>query len=257
MSGSTLASEVPSEGRRTLTGIRQSATVRVLKTARVPIEHLVTRGSLVPTDPFLSLDLFPWVPAIESAIDQIEDELLSYQQMGNPTYAIEDISDYQKNITNDGRWRTIWLLGHGHWAGGAGTHFPATSSVLRQIPGLRTAFFSILEPGKALPPHRGPYRGLLRYHLGVIVPTDGECAITVGGEARSWSRGSSLVFDDTYVHSAFNRATSSRVVLFVDFERPLSTPARLLNNLALGLLARTPYVTDPKARLERLDGTAN
>ena len=34
---------------------------------------------------------------------------------------------------------------------------------------MMTAFFSILAPGKHIPPHRGPYKGLLRYHLGLQV----------------------------------------------------------------------------------------
>ena len=30
--------------------------------------------------------------------------------------------------------------------------------------------FSILAPGKHIPPHDGPYKGVLRYHLGLVVP---------------------------------------------------------------------------------------
>lgn len=36
--------------------------------------------------------------------------------------------------------------------------------------------FSIFEPGKRLPADRGPYNGVLRLHLGLIVPTDRERA---------------------------------------------------------------------------------
>jgi beta-hydroxylase len=34
---------------------------------------------------------------------------------------------------------------------------------------LITVLVSILEPGKHLPAHRGPYNGVLRLHLGLIV----------------------------------------------------------------------------------------
>ena len=30
--------------------------------------------------------------------------------------------------------------------------------------------FSILAPGKRIPPHDGPYKGVLRYHLGLDGP---------------------------------------------------------------------------------------
>jgi len=36
---------------------------------------------------------------------------------------------------------------------------------------MKTAFFSILAPGKHLPAHRGPYKGVMRYHLGLLIPS--------------------------------------------------------------------------------------
>ena len=48
---------------------------------------------------------------------------------------------------------------------------PQTWRIVQTIPGLTTAMFSILEPGKRLPPHRGPYNGVLRLHLGLLVPS--------------------------------------------------------------------------------------
>ena len=47
---------------------------------------------------------------------------------------------------------------------------PNTMALLEGIPGLFEAFFSILQGGKSIPHHEGPYRGYLRYHLGLIVP---------------------------------------------------------------------------------------
>jgi len=42
--------------------------------------------------------------------------------------------------------------------------------VLGLIPGSTTGFFSILSPHKHIPPHRGPWAGVLRLHLGLMVP---------------------------------------------------------------------------------------
>ena len=81
--------------------------------------------------------------------------------------------------------------------------------------------FSILEPGKRLPPHRGPYNGVLRLHLGLLIPEPRErAAIRVGPEQHHWTEGRVLIFDDAYEHEAWNETEQVRVVLFVDFERP-------------------------------------
>ena len=94
--------------------------------------------------------------------------------------------------------------------------------------------FSILEPGKHLPPHRGPYNGVLRLHLGLIVPEPREqLGIRVENDIYRWQEGEAVVFDDAYEHEAWNRTPHTRVVLFVDFRKPLRFPANFLNWLLL------------------------
>ncbi len=96
---------------------------------------------------------------------------------------------------------------------------------MREIPGMTTAMFSILSPRKHILPHRGPYKGVLRYHLGLIVPQDAEaCRIRVGEDIRHWEAGRSMVFDDTFNHEVWNDTDETRVVLFVDVLRPLPEP---------------------------------
>ncbi|MGI4779173.1 MAG: aspartyl/asparaginyl beta-hydroxylase domain-containing protein [Janthinobacterium lividum] len=55
--------------------------------------------------------------------------------------------------------------------------------------GMSTAFFSIVAPGKVLPAHRGPYNGVLGYHLGLRIPvSDERCAIRVDNQTRILSK---------------------------------------------------------------------
>jgi beta-hydroxylase len=123
---------------------------------------------------------------------------------------------------------------------------------MRAIPGMKTAMFSILAAGKHIPPHRGPYKGVLRYHLGLIVPQPAEaCRIRVGDEVRHWTEGGSLVFDDTYDHEVWNDTGGQRVVLFVDVVRPLTGAAAQLNRALLWLIARSPLVRDARRRQQR------
>ena len=112
--------------------------------------------------------------------------------------------------------------------------------------------FSILEPGKRLPPHRGPYNGVLRLHLGLLIPEPRERqAIRVGTEQHHWEEGRVLIFDDAYEHEAWNDTKQVRVVLFVDFEKPLRFPAGILNRLLLDLAVFTPYLREGADNLRR------
>src|SRR5258708_3918403 len=82
---------------------------------------------------------------------------------------------------------------------------------------------------KSITRHRGPYNGVLRYHLGLMVPEPSKCGITVGDVTARWREGGSVVFDDSFQHEAWNESSEMRVVLFVDFLRPLHAPVALLN----------------------------
>jgi beta-hydroxylase len=114
---------------------------------------------------------------------------------------------------------------------------------------MTTAFFSILSPGKHVGAHRGPYRGVLRYHLGLRVPEPQDAAgISVGGQVAHWREGGSLLFDDGYEHFAWNDTDGLRVVLFLDVERPLRRPAAVLNRAVIRGVAASPFVRDAKRR---------
>jgi len=92
--------------------------------------------------------------------------------------------------------------------------FPATTSILDKIPGLLSAGFSRLGPNTRIKPHRGYDHNVLRVHLGLRVPE--HCGIRVRGQTRRWNEGKCLVFDDTFIHEAWNLASVPRTVLLID-----------------------------------------
>ncbi len=117
---------------------------------------------------------------------------------------------------------------------------PRTADLIRQLPGVYTAFFSVLEPHQKLPPHFGYYKGFLRYHMGVLVPgnnAERTCWVRINadpadnasrdtqriaqGEKYFWKNGEGVVFDDTFLHEAANQSDEVRVVLWFDFRRKL------------------------------------
>ena len=117
---------------------------------------------------------------------------------------------------------------------------------------MKTAMFSILAAGKHIPNHRGPYKGVLRHHLGLIVPEPAaDCRIRVGDEIRHWTEGGSLVFDDTYDHEVWNDTDGERVVLFLDVVRPLTGVAAHINTALLWLIAHSPLIADARRRQAR------
>lgn len=97
---------------------------------------------------------------------------------------------------------------------------PTVAKLLKAYPYINTAVFSILEPGKTLTPHYGPNKGVLRYHLGLIIP-EGNCHLNVGDDIYYWKEGEGVLFDETYLHSAHNETNEVRVVLYLDIPRPM------------------------------------
>lgn len=204
------------------------------------IEKLIARFSLVGDREFFDPALFPWVREVEKCHSEIEWDLrrvLTYKSI--PTF--QHVCPDQASITNDDGWKTFFFYAYGERNEDNCSFCADTDEALQKIPGMVTAFFSILEPGKHIPTHRGPYKGVLRYHLALrAVP--GEAAIRVGGHERAWVPGESLIFDDTYPHEAWNRSVEQRVILFVDFLRPLPFPLNLLNKAVVRYIRSSEFV---------------
>jgi len=90
---------------------------------------------------------------------------------------------------------------------------------LQRIPGRApNAFFSLLRPGKRIPPHTGVTNTRAIVHLALDVPP--ECGFRVGGETREWVEGKAFAFDDTIEHEAWNGSDRRRAVLILDTWNP-------------------------------------
>ncbi len=213
------------------------------------LERIVARGSIVPNDRFLPTEGVPWIEHLEANWKVIRRELEAVLVDRAMLPNFQDISTDQRYLTEGDDWKTCFLYGFGFRSEPNCARCPETAALVEAIPDMQTAFFSILAPGKHIPEHRGPYKGLLRYHLGLKIPEPHEqCRIEVGGEVRHWEEGRSLLFDDTYLHEAWNDSDEVRVVLFVDVVRPVRAPADLLNRAVIAAIKWSPYVGDAKRR---------
>jgi aspartyl/asparaginyl beta-hydroxylase (cupin superfamily) len=225
------------------------------------LEGFIAWGSEVGNSPFFDESLFPWSRPFEKNWQLIRKELDDVMQNPEELPPFQEISKDQRRLSDDDRWKTYFFYAFGFKAERNCNRCPETTRLLETIPGMTTAFFSILEPGKHLPDHRGAFKGILRFHLGVLIPEPASaCGIRVGPETRHWQEGKSLFFDDTYRHEAWNDTDSSRAVLFVDFKRPLKFPASTVNNAVIEAIKHSPFVKDGisnyeawEAKLDHID----
>ena len=194
---------------------------------------------------------FPWAVDIEKDWQKVRKELDAVMVFRDRMPSFQDILKEVGMIQSDNNWKTYFLCGIGMDCSANAVRCPETMRILARIPGMTTAFFSILSPHKQIPPHRGAWAGVLRLHLALMVPEPQErCRIRIADQVHTWQEGRCLVFDDTYNHQVWNDTEGYRVVLFVDFERPLRWPLRALNHWLLNLAALAPFLREANARQE-------
>jgi len=194
---------------------------------------------------------FPWTETLEAGWRDARDELDAVLDRWEDIPPFQEVQPEQARLTRDDRWRTYVLFGYGRWVERNRRECPRTARLVEGIPGLKAAMFSILAPGKHLPPHRGPYAGVLRYHLGLRVPDAETSGIRVGRDVGRWAEGRSLVFDDSHDHEAWNASSGPRAVLFVDFVRPLPGGLAAINGWILDGIARSAFVRRGQENLDR------
>jgi aspartyl/asparaginyl beta-hydroxylase (cupin superfamily) len=196
-------------------------------------------------------DLEAGYPIIRAEVDKIMeryDELTPFQTM----------SPDQEGLSDDNRWKFFFLKCAGLKFKKNISLMPETMRIVGRHKQIVSAYLSILGPGKSLPPHRGPWSGVLRAHLGVIVPEAGlnlkyplnrqRPHLIVENSLCFWKEGEVVFFDDTYRHEAHNPTEGIRVVLFMDVLRPMAHPYDWINRGILAVAWMLPYVWVPYFR---------
>ncbi len=182
----------------------------------------------------------PELRAIDRAFPAIREELLGLlpDKARMPRYhELDRMQHYiSARVDPDKDWKIYYLYAMGEKPSLNRARCPQTSALLDAIPGLFQAFFSILDAGKSIPPHEGPYRGYLRYHLGLVVPPERPPTLRIKDQEHTWREGQSILFDDSWRHEVVNQAAGDRVVLIVDIRRPMPAPFAALNRFVEGIM---------------------
>jgi beta-hydroxylase len=187
-----------------------------------PYNLLMYAFSAVPARPILDRRGFPQLDLLQANWQVIRDEALHLFDEGYIRTASKN-NDASFNSFFKQGWKRFYLKWYGEPLASAEALCPKTVELLKSIPGIKAAMFATLAPNSKLNPHRDPFAGSLRYHLGLITPNSRDCRIFVDGEEHAWGDGKDVVFDETFVHWVENKTDQTRVILFADVERPLRT----------------------------------
>jgi len=207
--------------------------------------------STVPDTPKISNEHFPFLKAFTDNWETIQAEAKEVLKFREAIPGFQEISPDQYRLATEQNWKTFVLYGFGQRLEKNASLAPKTADILMNVPNLQTAMFSILAPGYHIPAHKGVTKGILRSHLGLIIPKDREqCRIRVDETITAWKEGEIFVFDDTFEHEVWNDTDEERVILLYDFDRPMKFWGRFMNKTFLQIMKMTAFYQDPKKNLK-------
>ncbi|MES2987879.1 MAG: aspartyl/asparaginyl beta-hydroxylase domain-containing protein [Pseudomonadota bacterium] len=221
------------------------------KYLRGSFDWLIAASSLVPDEPVLDVRDFAWTQHLRENWQAIRDEALAATLAPEATPPLAAISPDHRAIAHPGKWRSCFLWGYGYSIPENLDRCPITAALVEHIPGLNSAFFSILAPGTHIPSHRGVTKGLITCHLGLSIPRDGDARMRLEDRVLRWAEGETLIFDDTRDHEVWNNTSGTRIVLAIQFRRPLRNPGRWIADQFLGVVRRSAFVQDARNNLHR------
>lgn len=180
---------------------------------------------------------FPELKILKDNWRKIRDEIIVVEEnqgklKGHKTYNTPPINE-NENWSN-------FYLDNFLWSSHKNKKlFPFTNSLIKKIPNCTLAAISILSPGGKVKPHYGDTDGIVRCHLGLIIPNPfPTCGIKVGSEEKGWKEGELIVFTEAHLHEVWNNSNQRRYILIVDIIPPyVDTTLYSLCSKTLGALS--------------------
>lgn len=168
---------------------------------------------------------FPAGRGFTESWEKIRDEALDIARDLPSVPRFHEIMREQESISaNDRRdWRMFILKAYGTEIPANMARCPTLAALVAASPDVLSASFSFLAPRKHIPAHRGPFRGVLRFQLGLSMPRTetGAPAAVLRIENRDYriADGECLLWDDTYQHEVWNASEEVRIALLLDVWR--------------------------------------
>ncbi|MGV8932446.1 MAG: aspartyl/asparaginyl beta-hydroxylase domain-containing protein [Luteimonas sp.] len=165
--------------------------------------------------PFPPAQAAPGALMLESSINMIRSEYLALQDHHLLRYTPPSMEKF---------W-AVYLFSHmGIDTESLTMRCPGTSALIRSLPRVclgypwGDALFSIHASDSHLAAHCSVDNLRVRCHLGINIPQG--CSIRVGNQTREWQEGRNLLFEDSFEHEVWNRGSTRRAILIVDFWHP-------------------------------------
>lgn len=165
--------------------------------------------------PFYDVENFPELQPLIDNWEKIRDEVLEYERQ---TAAKVQMSSVSPAEVKGSYWSLMYLKSFNRIYHKNVEHFPFTWSVVQKIPNIVFTSINILAPHTEITPHHGDTNGIVRGHLGLIVPAHyPDIKINVGGQEKGWEEGKIFCFMNVVKHWVVNNSDHKRYVMMFDF----------------------------------------
>ena len=202
-------------------------------------EWVIKRFSDSP--PVFDAMAYPLTAELQEHWQALRDEYFAYCREHEPR-RMSEVFREQEKIAPKGNWLNVMLRFYSYEVPHEPRFFQRSREIIERYPLVTSAMFSVIPNGKRIKPHRGPYKGLLRFHLGLKIPDSPDCYMILDGKKIHWQEGGVILFDDTYEHEVRNQSGEERIILFIDYLRPLPFPINGLNKLVYKLMRISPFI---------------
>ena len=229
---------------------KRSFLFRFFQKHRHALNDWMAGFSRIPNSPVMDPRAFEWTAELSRHADVIREEAMAIYRHRDAIPPLKELSPDHHGIATDDSWRSFFLIGYGQRIAENIARAPRTTALVERIPGLNSAFFSILAPGAVIPRHRGVTKAFITAHLGLKVPRDAaNCTMEVDDQRVQWCEGEWVVFDDTYEHEVWNNTGETRIILLCQVARPLRMPGSWLARAIMAYVRASPFVRDATRNL--------
>lgn len=234
-------------------GIKRGTSpfVRFLKKLRPFLNRILVPYSKVGNAPLSRSELFPWIADLATKVPLIRAEADAIMRHHKAIPPFRDFAPGHERIVGEDDWRSFFFWGYGYPVPENLARCPETAAAVAQIPGLVSAIYSVLPPGAHIRRHKGVNKSIMTMHMGLRVPRDAEnCWIEAGDMRSTWQEGKAFVLDDTYPHEVWNKTDETRVILLVQFRRPMRWPGSLIGRGIIWVMRHTSFVQRARRNLK-------
>ncbi|MCZ2393654.1 MAG: aspartyl/asparaginyl beta-hydroxylase domain-containing protein [Chitinophagales bacterium] len=166
---------------------------------------------------FYDVSELPSTQILEDNYEVIKEEILNFYDKSSDKI----VTNYTPYTYREEGWRTLNLIANMLKQPQYDNDFPNLLKAIAQIPDVITVQISVLMPHTRIKPHFGDTDGIIRSHLGIVVPGQyPELGFRVRRTDKCWEEGKVLALCIAHRHFVWNKTDRKRIVLLIDTIHP-------------------------------------